>query len=216
MYSTCVYSKLCEFILPQILSDMKPSFKLWHLVKTKAKAFMNHFHFDLDLDHYNCWFFLENFDNFGHIWKFVYHLNNFKDNPGDFWPLRHWLKFWQLRTWTHDNLCWQLRMTLDSIRNSFKFKTLLVLRENISSDMLPLHQLCGFFQLAGTALDSKDYILLLPRIEWRAGLRWNLFKAQREVGGRARANIEKTRLTSCIFSFFSFVYMNILQKSPFW
>ena len=23
-------------------------------------------------------------------------------NPGDLWPLEHWLQFWQLRTWIHD------------------------------------------------------------------------------------------------------------------
>ena len=26
-------------------------------------------------------------------------------NPTDLWHLRHWLQFWQLRTWIHDNLC---------------------------------------------------------------------------------------------------------------
>ena len=29
-----------------------------------------------------------------------------QDNPGDLWHLRHWLQFWQLRTWIHDNLCY--------------------------------------------------------------------------------------------------------------
>ena len=28
-----------------------------------------------------------------------------KSNPRDLWHLRHWLQFWQLRTWIHDNLC---------------------------------------------------------------------------------------------------------------
>ena len=33
--------------------------------------------------------------------------------------LRHWLQYWQLRTWINDNLCtWQLIVTLDSICNS--------------------------------------------------------------------------------------------------
>ena len=29
-----------------------------------------------------------------------------KDSPGDLWHLRHWLQFWQLSTWIHDNLCY--------------------------------------------------------------------------------------------------------------
>ena len=28
-----------------------------------------------------------------------------KSNPRNLWHLRHWLQFWQLRTWIHDNLC---------------------------------------------------------------------------------------------------------------
>ena len=34
------------------------------------------------------------------------HFDNWKDNPGDLWHLRHWLQFWQLRIWIHDNLCY--------------------------------------------------------------------------------------------------------------
>ena len=32
--------------------------------------------------------------------------DNWKDNPGDLWHLRHWIQFWQLRTWIHDNICY--------------------------------------------------------------------------------------------------------------
>ena len=32
--------------------------------------------------------------------------HNGKDNPSDLWHLGHWLQFWQLRTWIHDNLCY--------------------------------------------------------------------------------------------------------------
>ena len=39
-----------------------------------------------------------NWDNFWQFWK---------DSPGDLWHLRHWLQFWQLRTWMHDNLWYQ-------------------------------------------------------------------------------------------------------------
>ena len=28
-----------------------------------------------------------------------------QSNPRNLWHLRHWLQFWQLRTWIHDNLC---------------------------------------------------------------------------------------------------------------
>jgi len=27
-------------------------------------------------------------------------------NPRNLWHLRHWVQFWQLRTWIHDNLCY--------------------------------------------------------------------------------------------------------------
>ena len=37
------------------------------------------------------------FDSFDNFWK---------DNPGDLWHLRHWLQFWQLRSWIHDYLCY--------------------------------------------------------------------------------------------------------------
>ena len=42
------------------------------------------------------------------VWQFgVFdHLDNCKDNPGDLWHLRHWLKFLPLRTWIHDNPCY--------------------------------------------------------------------------------------------------------------
>ena len=29
-----------------------------------------------------------------------------RSDPRDLWLLRHWLQFWQLRTWIHDNLCY--------------------------------------------------------------------------------------------------------------
>ena len=38
------------------------------------------------------------------IWPWPDH--NDKHNPIDLWHLRHWLQFWQLRTWIHDNLCY--------------------------------------------------------------------------------------------------------------
>ena len=53
----------------------------------------------------------DNYDNFIDILTFFdnvdifYHCDNDNRNPGDLLPLRHWLQFWQLRTWIHDNLC---------------------------------------------------------------------------------------------------------------
>ena len=43
---------------------------------------------------------LEVLDNF-----YNYNFDNDNDNHRDVWPLRHWLQFWQLRTWIHDSLC---------------------------------------------------------------------------------------------------------------
>ena len=71
------------------------------------------------------WQFFDNFDNFNiclqfwQFWQFLtigdnlhnsdncfYHFDNWKDNPGNLLHLRHWLHFWQLRTWIHDNRCY--------------------------------------------------------------------------------------------------------------
>ena len=46
------------------------------------------------------------FDNFHNSDNCFCHFDNWKDNPGDLWHFRHWLQFWQLRTWIHDNLCY--------------------------------------------------------------------------------------------------------------
>ena len=76
----------------------------------------------------------ETFDKFWQFWQFVDnlfwqfltsltifnnvdHFDNWKDNPGDLWHLRHWLQFWQLRTWIHDNLCY-LTLNCDTGQHS--------------------------------------------------------------------------------------------------
>ena len=65
------------------------------------------------------WQFLTIDNNFDNSDNCFCHFDIWKDNPGDLWHLRHWLQFWQLRTWIHDNfVTWQLRVTLDSIRHS--------------------------------------------------------------------------------------------------
>ena len=47
-----------------------------------------------------------NLDNFHNSAICFCHFDNLKDYPGDLWHLRHWLQFWQLRTWIHENLCY--------------------------------------------------------------------------------------------------------------
>ena len=83
-----------------------------------------------DFDNFQqCWWFSTIFNNLDHFWQFLQfdkkfftiftiddnfhnsdncfcHFDNWKDNPGDMWHLRHWLQFWQLRIWIHDNLCY--------------------------------------------------------------------------------------------------------------
>ena len=45
--------------------------------------------------------------------------DQYKENPWDLRHLRHWLQFWQLRTWIMTIfVTWQSIVTLDSIRNS--------------------------------------------------------------------------------------------------
>ena len=39
------------------------------------------------------------------------------ENPRDLWLLRHWLQFWQLRTWIHDSLCY-LTINFDTGQHS--------------------------------------------------------------------------------------------------
>ena len=63
-------------------------------------------------------FFFENFK----ILNFVVSFDNWDDldngnNSIDLWPLIHWLQFWHLRTWIHDNLS-ELTIKSDSICNS--------------------------------------------------------------------------------------------------
>ena len=60
------------------------------------------------------------FDNFNIFLQFCFcfcYFDNWKDNPGDLWHLRHWLQFWQLRTWIHDNL-WYLTINCDTGQHS--------------------------------------------------------------------------------------------------
>ena len=56
---------------------------------------------------------LDNLDNFGLFCTILvlYNFGNFDNfdtlgNPIDLWHLRHWLQFWQVKIWIHDNLCY--------------------------------------------------------------------------------------------------------------
>jgi len=73
------------------------------------------------------WTFFNFFDNFGQFWIFLIIFDNWdnwdnfwqfwKDSPWDLWHLRHWLQFWQLRTWIHDNI-WYLTINCDTGQHS--------------------------------------------------------------------------------------------------
>jgi len=49
-------------------------------------------------------------------------------DPRDFWDLRHWLQFWQLRTWFHDNLCY-LTIKSDTGQHSQFLRCFIVVTE---------------------------------------------------------------------------------------
>ena len=79
----------------------------------------------------NFWFFGTIMDNFWQFWNSLtiwtidsfdnsynfYNFDNDNDNPRELWLLRHWLQFWQLRTWIHDNLC-HLTIKSDTAQHS--------------------------------------------------------------------------------------------------
>ena len=55
----------------------------------------------------NFWwqFLMTNFDD-NFWWHFLMTIFDDLFSTCDFWYLRHWLQYWQLRTWFHDNLCY--------------------------------------------------------------------------------------------------------------
>ena len=91
-------------------------------------------------------------------------------DPRDLWDLRHWLQFGQLRTWFMTIfVTWQLRVTLDSIRNS-----------------------CDVFGCMGTSwyqnlgLVGNPLTSAVPGLFW--AFRWLVggLAAEKEAGGAAR------------------------------
>ena len=51
-------------------------------------------------------FFGTSLEFFGFSLDLLWNKYNDKDNPRYLWHLGHWLQFWQLITWIHDNLCY--------------------------------------------------------------------------------------------------------------
>ena len=90
-----------------------------------------------------CWQFLTIDDNFHNSDNCFCHFDNWKDNPGDLWNLRHWLQLWQLTTWIMTTfVTWQLIVTLDSIRNScdvFVWTTYIICAHNLQQFVLMEH-----------------------------------------------------------------------------
>ena len=59
----------------------------------------------------------DNFDNLGQLRQLRQLRQFWKDSPADLWHLRHWLQFWQLGAWIHDNL-WYLTLNCDTGQHS--------------------------------------------------------------------------------------------------
>ena len=100
--------------------------QFWQLLGILFYNFHNFWHY---WNFWHCWQFLtvsdiflqfdifDFFDHFANIGQFllfsqfltILDKNQYKDinqdSPRDLWHLRHWLQFWQLRTWIHHNLC---------------------------------------------------------------------------------------------------------------
>ena len=72
------------------------------------------------------------------------HFDNWKDNPGDLWNLRHWLQFWQLRTWIHDNLCY-LTINCDTGQHSQFLRCFIKLTTLLQEEFL-IHLLLIIFE----------------------------------------------------------------------
>ena len=121
--------------------------------------FNNVDNFDNFYNFWQCKQFLtnsENSDNFYNFWQFTqsltivdncfYHFDNWKDNPGDLWHLRHWLQFWQLRTWVHDNFCYQT-IKSDTGQNSqfLMFEKTMTFRKHPQRFTLETCDLCNIW-----------------------------------------------------------------------
>ena len=114
-----------------ILTIFDNVWQVWHLLKSFI-MFDNFYNPENLLICLTILTFFWQFYIYGQFWQFrqffnfftvltlLTILNNFdnvKDNPRDFWPLRHWLQFWQSKTWIHDNL-YDLTIMSDTGRHS--------------------------------------------------------------------------------------------------
>ena len=80
-------------------------------------------------DNFNIFFTILTIDdNFYNLDNCFCHFDNWNDNHEDLWYLRHWLQFWQLRTWIHDNLTY-LTIKSDAGQNSQLLRCLRVIWE---------------------------------------------------------------------------------------
>ena len=111
-------------------------------------------------------FFVDNF-----WWHFLMaifddNFDNWKDSPGDFWHLRHWLLFWQLRTSIHDNL-WYLTINCDTGQHSQFlrcFINLEILKHMIKKN--DVSQFLGITPPHGDINDSDDITLMYLQQSW--------------------------------------------------
>ena len=120
------------------------------------------------------------------------HFDNWKDNPGDLWHLRHWLQFWQLRTWIHDSFCY-LTINCDTGQHSQYLRCFF--SEFYSSILAALNKLnCTNGNIGGkillTALPSQ--YLSLTNTEWQTNPNKNLMMR--------REGLSKTLLLTMGFS----------------
>ena len=92
----------------KILTIFENLYNFWEFLKF-LKIFTFFYNFENFWQSLQFLSILTSFDNcrqFRQIIQLLLPFDNWKDNPGDLWHLRHWLQFWQLRTWIHGNLCY--------------------------------------------------------------------------------------------------------------
>ena len=84
------------------------------------------------------------------------HFDNWKENPGDLWHLRHWLQFWQLRTWIHDNLCY-LTINCDTGQHSQFLRCLILWLCVDNTDCL---EIVISYILAASHYSEREFIFI--------------------------------------------------------
>ena len=119
----------------------------------------------------------DNFGQFGQFWTILYHFGNFDNfdtlgNPIDLWHLRHWLQFWQVKIWIHDNL-YYLTIKSDPGQHSQFLRCLVFLLWNKSSSFfigLETNLKVAWFVRPWLIWKSKFcFGVLIPGFFWFAG-----------------------------------------------